>query len=93
MSKTLEEFYTTKADQTRAQWISQNLKRRTTSQGGQTRKRGIWNAVSRKRRATSPQGLEWESLDGKRSKINDVNDRSHPTDVTDPFQNLGMRDQ
>jgi len=36
--------------------------------------------------------MEWESLDVKRSKINDVHVRtSHPTDVTDPSQILGMR--
>ena len=61
-------------NQSRAQWNSQNLNRRATTQDGQTRKRGKWNAVSRKRKATSPQKLEWESLDGKRSKIKDVND-------------------
>ena len=39
-------------NKTGAQWNSQNLKRRATSHGGQTRKRGKWNSVSRKRNAT-----------------------------------------
>jgi len=64
-------------NQTRAEWNKQNLKRRVKSQGGQTRKRGKWDGVSRKRKATSPQ--EWESLNGKRCRIDDV---------TDPTQSL-----
>ena len=78
-------------NQTRAEWNKQNLKRRARSQGGQTRKRGKWDVASRKRKAPSPQGMEWESLNGKRSRIDDVMDTSQNLDTQMRGQKRGRR--
>ena len=78
-------------NQTRAQWNKQNLKRRAKSQGGQTRERGKWDAVSRNRKSPSTQGMEWESLNGKKSRIDNVTDPSQNLDTQMRGQKRGRR--